>query len=73
WDLDALYHPDPEQAALTVEWLRGWVGAACEQVPELAGPGAAYLDRRLTAGAAGRLRVTVGHSDLLALPDGDAS
>ncbi|HWM04148.1 MAG TPA: class I SAM-dependent methyltransferase [Actinophytocola sp.] len=54
----------PDQAALTAEWLRGWVGAATEQRPELAPDAAAWLDRRL----AGGLRVVVHHEDLLALP-----
>jgi hypothetical protein len=55
--------------ALTTEWLRGWVGAACEQRPELAGEGRAYLERRGAALAAGRLHVTVHHLDLLARPN----
>jgi hypothetical protein len=58
----------PERAALTAEWLRGWVGAACEQRPGLAERGRAYLDRRLAAAAAGELRVEVRHTDLLAHP-----
>ncbi len=56
----------PEQGGLIGEWLRGWVGAACAQRPALAAPGAAYLERRLAAVSAGRLRVVVGHRDLLA-------
>lgn len=56
----------PEQAALTAEWFRGWVGAAVEQRPELAGPVAGYAARRLAEAAAGRLSVLVGHDDLLA-------
>jgi hypothetical protein len=59
----------PEQAALAAEWLRGWVGAAVEQRPELAGPAGAYLRRRLDAAAAGELNATVGHQDLLAIPE----
>jgi hypothetical protein len=58
----------PDQLPLTAEWLRGWVGAACAQRPDLAGHGQAYLRRRLAACAAGELRVVVQHSDLLALP-----
>ncbi|MFF4650840.1 methyltransferase domain-containing protein [Streptomyces sp. NPDC001380] len=58
----------PDRAALAEEWLRGWVGAACEQEPGLAPRADAYLRRRLDACAAGALRVTVGHGDLLALP-----
>jgi hypothetical protein len=62
WRLDARH------AALSEEWLRGWIGAACAQQPDLdhlAGP---YLRRRLDAAAAGELRALVGHVDLLALP-----
>lgn len=57
----------PGQSALTAEWLRGWVGAACEQRPELAGPATGYLHRRLAAAAAGELDVVVHHEDLLAM------
>jgi hypothetical protein len=56
----------PDQAELASEWLSGWVGAACEQRPELARPAAAYASRRLADAAAGRLRVVAHHSDLLA-------
>ena len=58
----------PAHAALTRAWLQGWVGAACEQEPDLAGPAASYVERRLAELASGRLAVTVGHLDLLALP-----
>ncbi|MEV6591083.1 class I SAM-dependent methyltransferase [Streptomyces acidicola] len=58
----------PEHVELTQEWLRGWVGAACEQRPELAERAEAYLERRLEQCAAGDLRVVVHHSDVLALP-----
>jgi SAM-dependent methyltransferase len=54
----------PARAALTAEWLRQWVAAACAQRPELERHAAGYLRRRL----AGELRVVVEHSDLLALP-----
>ncbi|WP_351222631.1 class I SAM-dependent methyltransferase [Streptomyces sp. NPDC002133] len=54
--------------ALTAEWLRGWVGAARTQRPELAARADAYLRRRLAACEAGELRVVVHHSDVLALP-----
>jgi hypothetical protein len=65
----------PEQAALTEQWLRGWVGAAVEQRPDLRARADAYLAERLADCAAGRLRVTVHHTDLLALcrPEGGAS
>jgi hypothetical protein len=58
-----------DEAALTAEWLRGWVGVACEQRPDLAPHGQAYLRRRLDACATGALRVLVQHHDLLALPE----
>ncbi|MFC5672429.1 class I SAM-dependent methyltransferase [Streptomyces incanus] len=57
----------PEHAELTAQWLRGWVGAAVEERPELAEPAGRYLTERLEACAAGDLRVVVHHSDLLAL------
>jgi len=57
------------QAALIRQWLWDRVEAACRVRPELARPAAAYLSRRLDAAAAGRLRVVVGHRDLLALFD----
>lgn len=59
WRLDAA-HGD-----LIAEWLRGWVAAACEQDPALAGAAGAYLDRRL---ARAGLEVTVDHADVLVLP-----
>lgn len=56
----------PAQAALTAEWLTGWLDAAVEERPELAGPAGAYRERRLAEAAAGRLRVLLHHADLLA-------
>ena len=64
----SLWRLGAAQAALAVEWFAGWVGAACEQRPELAAPAAPYLRRRLTQTRAGRLGVTVHHRDLLARP-----
>lgn len=58
----------PDDAALTEEWLRGWVGAAVEQRPELAERAESYLRSRLAACAAGESSVVVHHSDVLALP-----
>ncbi|MEU3855727.1 SAM-dependent methyltransferase [Streptomyces sp. NPDC029554] len=57
----------PEQAALTEQWLRGWVGAAVEERPGLKAEADVYLVDRLEACAAGELSVTVHHTDLLAL------
>jgi hypothetical protein len=54
------------QDGLMLEWLAGWLSAAREQRPDLAGPVAAYAERRQAQAAAGRLRVVVDHSDLLA-------
>ena len=62
WLLDATH------ADLVEEWLRGWIAAACAQRPELEAHAPGYLHRRLEALAAGRLQVTVGHLDVLALP-----
>jgi hypothetical protein len=57
-----------DQAELAQEWLRGWIGAACEQQPDLRRHAVAYLRRRLDACTAGELRVVVSHLDVLALP-----
>lgn len=54
--------------ALTSEWLTGWVGAACEQRPELGAAASPYTRRRLAEAAAGRLAVTVHHQDLFVIP-----
>lgn len=53
----------PHETELTAEWLKGWVGAACEQRPELAAAADTYLRRRLGTQAP---RVIVRHTDLLA-------
>lgn len=63
WLLDATH------ADLVEEWLRGWIDAACAQQPQLEAHAPGYLHRRLEALAAGELRVTVGHLDVLALPE----
>jgi SAM-dependent methyltransferase len=62
WQLGA------SEAGLSTEWFKGWVGAACEQRPELIASTHAYVEQRLADAAAGRLRVTVRHHDLLAVP-----
>jgi hypothetical protein len=59
---------DGGHADLVVEWLSGWVAAACEQEPALAEEAGAYRDRRLAQVAAGELHVIVDHADLLVLP-----
>jgi hypothetical protein len=56
------------ESDLAVEWLTGWVQAACQQEPALAPDADLYRRRRLREAAAGALAVTVGHADLLVLP-----
>ncbi|GAA2608675.1 class I SAM-dependent methyltransferase [Paractinoplanes durhamensis] len=51
----------PDLPDLTAEWLRGWVGAAAEQSPDL------RLDDYLRARLEELPRATVGHVDLLAI------
>jgi trans-aconitate methyltransferase len=67
---EVLVRPSPwrlgaARAGLIVEWLDGWVAAACEQDPMLDAD--AYRDLRRAQAAAGELAVTVDHADLLAL------
>jgi hypothetical protein len=61
---------DVRTRSLTMEWLCGWVEAACVQRPALTVAGAAYLSRRRIELEDGRLGVTVHHLDLLARPSG---
>jgi hypothetical protein len=68
---DVLVRPSPwhlgaAHAALTAEWLDGWIAAACEQDPAL--DAGAYRERRLAQAASGGLAATVDHADLLVLP-----
>jgi hypothetical protein len=56
------------ESDLAVEWLTGWVDAACEQEPALTPDADLYRRRRLREAAAGALAVIVGHADLLVLP-----
>ncbi len=60
--------------ALTSAWLAGWLAAAYEQDPRLAGEiGSCYASKRLAEAAAGRLLVLVHHRDLLLRPAGPAA
>jgi hypothetical protein len=68
WTQASPWRLGADEAALTEQWLRGWVGAACEQRPDLAPRAETYLRRRLAACVAGELEVVVHHNDLLALP-----
>ncbi|HET7196237.1 MAG TPA: class I SAM-dependent methyltransferase [Nocardioides sp.] len=58
----------PDSTQLTREWLAGWVGAACDQRPELDRLRPSYVERRLAELDQGRLTVTVHHQDLLVRP-----
>jgi hypothetical protein len=62
WRLDASH------ASLATAWVAGWIDAACQQEPVLAARANGYKRRRLAEAGAGRLAVTVGHTDLLVLP-----
>lgn len=71
--LDVVVRPSPwrlgpDQRALTAAWFTGWLGAACEQQPNLRPLAPSYARRRLAQAASGRLGVTVHHEDLTALP-----
>ena len=70
---EVLVRPSPwrlgaSDAGLAAEWFTGWLGAACEQQPDLAAATGAYARRRLAGTASGQLAVTVDHADLLILP-----
>ena len=72
WDVELAaspWHLDTGTADVASEWLEGWVGATCEQRPELGDVAASYLARCRTELERG-LAVTVQHADLLALPPG---
>jgi hypothetical protein len=56
------------ETGLAVEWLTGWVAAACEHDAGLAADADLYRRRRLRQAQTGGLAVTVGHADLLVLP-----
>ncbi len=58
----------PGHAELMGMWFGGWVTAACEKEPALAGDAEPYRERRLAQFAAGELTVIVDHADLLVLP-----
>lgn len=70
---EVLVRPSPwrlaaDESSLAAEWFVGWVDAACEDSPDLAARAERYGRRRLAAAYAGRLRVSVGHTDLLVVP-----
>jgi hypothetical protein len=57
-----------DESTLAAEWFAGWIGAACEQDPDLDADAALYRRRRQREAEAGCLAVTIGHADLLVLP-----
>jgi SAM-dependent methyltransferase len=58
---------DGAERELIAEWFAGWLDAALEQCPQLAGSSLrAYAARRAADIGEGRLVVEVGHQDLLA-------
>ena len=59
----------PADAVLTAALLEGWAAAATEQRPECAQDIAAWADRRRGTIERGSFALTVGHADLLALPE----
>jgi hypothetical protein len=70
---EVLVRPSPwrlgsAHAGLAAEWFTGWLGAACEQEPELADDLGEYGRKRLEQAKAGRLAVILHHADLLAQP-----
>lgn len=58
----------PDQATLAGAWLDGWLAAVRAERPDLTTRIRDYAHRRRDQLAAGRLRVTVHHEDLLARP-----
>lgn len=71
--LDVVLRPSPwvlgpGQAALAADWFEGWLGAACEQRPDLVAATREYAAQRRTQLVDGSLMVTVHHADLLAGP-----
>ena len=70
---EVLVRPSPwrlgaAEAGLAVEWLAGWVGAACEQEAGLAADAELYRRRRLREARAGRRAVPRGPPHQLGLP-----
>jgi len=58
----------PADGELIAEWLDGWLDAATEQQPKLGSLADDYRANRRAQLAAGSLRVTVNHEDVLAWP-----
>lgn len=58
----------PDKTELVAEWFTGWLAAAVEHQPAMAGVLDPYARRRLAAAADGSLSITVHHEDLLVRP-----
>ena len=67
WQLRSPWRLGPEDATLVHALLDGWVEAAIEQTGE-ADRARAWAERRRNTVTGAQFRLTVGHSDLLALP-----
>ncbi|AGA33458.1 glycosyl transferase, group 1 [Thioalkalivibrio nitratireducens DSM 14787] len=62
------WHLGSESEELATTLIRGWLAAACEQVPADRERYRAWAQRRERDIRSGRVRFCVGHLDLLALP-----
>lgn len=65
---DSPWRLGPPDAALIVEWMDGWLGAAVEECPALRARAEAFARRRRAQLAGEALHVEVGHRDILAWP-----
>lgn len=66
WQLDCRHH---EEALLAQALVQGWLDAALEQAPDQRNALMQWHESRQQHIACGRLEITVGHTDLLAIPD----
>lgn len=62
------WHVPSEQATLQRELIQGWGEAATEQCPDQADRIKAWTEQRLTEAGTSEFVLTVGHTDVLALP-----
>ncbi|WP_457808279.1 class I SAM-dependent methyltransferase [Kushneria sp. EE4] len=65
WRLDCA---DPGQMTLAQSLVQGWLEAALEQAPDQRQSLRQWHDRRQQDIASGRIAITVGHTDLFAVP-----
>lgn len=69
WIRSSAWVLGPDEGTLTLRLLEGWEAAAIEAVPERAERVRAWAEHRRAAVRRGSFGLTVGHLDLLALPD----